>query len=134
MASDGYYYMNGMPTCSDDSTELTTIFWNDFEFGADECSTARDFEYLLEDQLYILETTTSAYQQDADYANENCCLEYSDYSTTIVDWQDQIDYINAQIQNYDSTIQIHLEVIRDQTAGLLATLNAIAPSVAPTTP
>jgi len=125
LGSDGVYYMNGISTCSSTTTDLQSLYISNFYFGQNTCTEeeyVRPFEVLVDDNLFILNTTTDHYIDVVDNAIDNCCLEYSDYSDYLDTWEDSINYIATQRGNFPEDIQEQLKSITDLAASLLQQL------------
>merc|ERR1739848_961439 len=96
--------MNGMATCVNGqqigtvqatNSALQSRWWDDFEFGQDVCGdSVRDFDVLLDDQLWVIEITINDFEQKANDAINRCCLDESNYSSIIDDWAGEIAFIH----------------------------------------
>jgi len=124
--SDGVYYMNGISTCSSTTTDLQSLYISNFYFGQNTCTEeeyVRPFEVLVDDNLFILNTTTDYYIDVVDNAIDNCCLEYSDYSEYLDTWEASIEYIESQTDNFPDDIREQLRSITELAEGLLQQLD-----------
>jgi len=124
LASDGVYYMNGMTTCQTTTDTLTSTYFRDFEFGVDQCDpdNIRDFDVLLDDNIYVINGTSSYYMDIVDDAIANCCVEDGSYDSAVSGWQDEINYIDLQASKYSNEIRDKLNDITSQARDLLALL------------
>jgi hypothetical protein len=126
LADDGIYYMNGMSTCQTTTDTLTDTYFLDFEFGTDVCDpdNLRDFDVLLEDNIYVINGTATYYMGIVDDALENCCVEDGSYDSTISGWETEIQYIDSQKDKYSDEITEKLSSIVSQATALLSLLQA----------
>jgi hypothetical protein len=137
-------YMNGMMTCvdvtnpnytttEDQNRQLEFYWYNDYEFGTDECSAnEKSGDLLVQDHVYISNQTLIEFQKLTDNAIENCCLAGDDVDEggfTINsykdDWQEQIAIINSQINVYSSNITAQIASIVGQLNYLQMLLQSV---------
>merc|ERR550534_350956 len=126
LADDGIYYMNGMSTCQTATDTLTATYFLDFEFGTDLCQpeNLRDFDVLLDDNIYVVNGTATYYQGIVDDALQNCCVEDGSFDSDISGWETEIAYIDTQKDKYSNEIQEKLSSIVSQARDLLVLLQA----------
>lgn len=130
--------MNGMMTCvdvtnanytttEDQNRQLEFYWYNDYEFGTDECSAnEKSGDLLVQDHVYISNKTLIEFQELTDKAIQDCCLTGDETVRGYTDdWSDQIDIINSQIGVYSSNITAQIASIVGQLSYLQVLLSSV---------